>query len=143
MSHSEEHSLFLLGSSSVESLSDAEYSKLTSVRSVISELRERLQSHSMKSYRSRFQRIYDQLMYVHASTFLGIEQLPEFPQLQKWLGLTAGGAVELGHIVDPPVIRAAWSWPPSVYSCSGSNKWKLVLNSCRITTSCAFTRIKS
>ncbi|KAJ0926982.1 putative fungal lipase-like domain, alpha/Beta hydrolase [Helianthus annuus] len=48
--------LYLLGNSSVESLSGAEYSKLTSVRSVIAELRERLQSHSMRSYRSRFQR---------------------------------------------------------------------------------------
>ncbi|KAK9141063.1 hypothetical protein Scep_010744 [Stephania cephalantha] len=48
--------LYILGNSSVESLSDAEYSKLTSVRSVIAELRERFQSHSMKSYRARFQR---------------------------------------------------------------------------------------
>jgi hypothetical protein len=48
--------LYLLENSSVESLSGAEYSKLTSVRSVIAELRERFQSHSMRSYRSRFQR---------------------------------------------------------------------------------------
>ncbi|XP_058093502.1 uncharacterized protein LOC131239688 isoform X2 [Magnolia sinica] len=48
--------LYLVGNSSVESLSDSEYSKLTSVRSVLAELRERFQSHSMKSYRSRFQK---------------------------------------------------------------------------------------
>ncbi|CAN6446860.1 unnamed protein product [Victoria cruziana] len=48
--------LFLLGNSSVESLSVSEYSKLTSVRSVIMELRERFQSHSMRSYRARFQK---------------------------------------------------------------------------------------
>nr|CAB3449783.1 unnamed protein product [Digitaria exilis] len=48
--------LYLLGDSSVNSLSDSEYSKMTSVQSVISELRERLQSHSMKSYRARFQK---------------------------------------------------------------------------------------
>ncbi|OIT32856.1 hypothetical protein A4A49_26164 [Nicotiana attenuata] len=54
--------LFLLGNSSVEFLSGAEYSKLTSVRSVLAEVRERFQSHSMKSYRSRFQRIYELCM---------------------------------------------------------------------------------
>ncbi|KAL6555620.1 hypothetical protein OROHE_007292 [Orobanche hederae] len=48
--------LYLLGNSSVESLSGSEYSKLTSVRSVIAEVKELFQSHSMKSYRSRFQR---------------------------------------------------------------------------------------
>lgn len=48
--------LYLLGDSSVNTLSDSEYSKMTSVQSVISELRECLQSHSMKSYRARFQK---------------------------------------------------------------------------------------
>lgn len=66
----------------------------------------------MKSYRSRFQRIYDQCMCLNASTFLGIEQVPQFPQLQKWLGLTAVDAVEMGHIVDPPVIHTATSIVP-------------------------------
>ncbi|KAK9159779.1 hypothetical protein Syun_006120 [Stephania yunnanensis] len=103
--------LYILGNSSVESLSDAEYSKLTSVRSVIAELRERFQSHSMKSYRARFQRIYDMCMCGSAS-FLGMEQLPQFPHLQQWLGLTVAGTVELGHIVEPPVIRTATSIVP-------------------------------
>lgn len=51
-------------------------------------------------------------MCTNASTFLGIEQLPQFPQLQKWLGLAAVGSVELGHIVDPPVIHTATSIVP-------------------------------
>ncbi|KAJ4969426.1 hypothetical protein NE237_016127 [Protea cynaroides] len=108
--------LYLLGNSSVESLSDAEYSKLTSVRSVLSEMRELFQSHSMKSYRSRFQKIYDVCMSANASPFLGIEQLSQFPHLQQWLGLTVAGAVELGHIVESPVIRTATSIVPLGWS---------------------------
>lgn len=104
--------LYLLGNSSVESMSGAEYSMLTSVRSVIAELRERFQSHSMKSYRSRFQRIYDLCMSDCPSSFLGIEQLPQFPHLQQWLGLSLAGTVELGHIVDSPVIHTATSIAP-------------------------------
>ncbi|KAI4354206.1 hypothetical protein L6164_003096 [Bauhinia variegata] len=104
--------LYLLGNSSVESLSGAEYSKLTSVRSVIAELRERFQSHSMRSYRSRFQRIYDLCMSDNASSFLGVEQWQQFPHLQQWLGLAAAGTVELGHIVESPVIRTATSIVP-------------------------------
>ncbi|KAA8550557.1 hypothetical protein F0562_002241 [Nyssa sinensis] len=104
--------LYLLGNSSVESLSGAEYSKLTSVRSLIAEVRERFQSHSMKSYRSRFQRIYDLCMSDNALLFLGMEQLQQFPQLIKWLGLSVAGTVELGHIVESPVIRTATSIVP-------------------------------
>ncbi|KAF7825870.1 lipase class 3 family protein [Senna tora] len=104
--------LYLLGNSSVEALSGAEYSKLTSVGSVIAELRERLQSHSMKSYRSRFQRIYDLYMSDNASSFLGMEQWQQFPHLQQWLGLAVAGTVELGHIVESPVIRTATSIVP-------------------------------
>ncbi|KAK7286747.1 hypothetical protein RJT34_21966 [Clitoria ternatea] len=104
--------LYLLGNYSVEYLSGAEYSKLTSVRSVIAELRERFQSHSMKSYRSRFQRIYDLCTSDDASSFLGIEHWQQFPHLQQWLGLAAAGTVELGHIVESPVIRTATSIVP-------------------------------
>ncbi|KAL0417982.1 UNVERIFIED_CONTAM: hypothetical protein Sradi_1211700 [Sesamum radiatum] len=88
--------LYLLGNSSVESLSGSEYSKLTSVKSVIAEVKERFQSHSMKSYRSRFQR----------------EQELQFPQLQKWMGISVAGTVELGHIVESPIIRTATSLVP-------------------------------
>ncbi|XP_010524652.1 PREDICTED: uncharacterized protein LOC104802652 [Tarenaya hassleriana] len=102
--------LYLLGTASVESLSEAEYSKLTSVRSVIAELRERLQSHSMMSYRSRFQRIYDLCMDNNA--FFGVDQQQQFPHLQQWLGLAVGCSVELGHIVESPVIRTATSIAP-------------------------------
>ncbi|PQQ13795.1 uncharacterized protein Pyn_00039 [Prunus yedoensis var. nudiflora] len=104
--------LYLLENSSVKSLSDAEYSKLTSVGSVIAELRERFRSHSMKSYRFRFQRIYDLCMRDDTSPFSGIEQLQQFPHLQQWLGLAVAGTVELGHIVESPVIRTATSVAP-------------------------------
>ncbi|KAI7748097.1 hypothetical protein M8C21_026107 [Ambrosia artemisiifolia] len=104
--------LYLLGNSSVESLSGAEYSKLTSVKSVIAELRERLQSHSMKSYRSRFQRIYNDCMRDNSSSFLGMDQQQQFPQLQKWLGISLANTVELGHIVESPVICTATSIVP-------------------------------
>ncbi|XP_023874497.1 uncharacterized protein LOC111987036 [Quercus suber] len=104
--------LYLLGNSSVESLSGAEYSKLTSVRSVIAELRERFQSHSMRSYRLRFQRIYDLCMGDNPSSFLGMEQLQQYTHLQQWLGLSVAGSVELGHIVESPVIRTATSIAP-------------------------------
>ncbi|CAH2054648.1 unnamed protein product, partial [Thlaspi arvense] len=102
--------LYLLGTSSVDPLSEGEYSNLTSVRSVITELRERLQSHSMKSYRSRFQRIHDLCMDIDG--FFGVDQQKQFPHLQQWLGLAVGGSVELGHIVEAPVIRTATSIAP-------------------------------
>ncbi|PON65978.1 Fungal lipase-like [Trema orientale] len=105
-------SLYLLENSSVQSLSDAEYSKLTSVRSVIAELRERFQSHSMKSYRSRFQRIYDLCMRDDSSSFIGMEQWQQFPHLQQWLGVAVAGTVELGDIVESPIIRTATSIAP-------------------------------
>ncbi|KAF5726556.1 hypothetical protein HS088_TW22G00235 [Tripterygium wilfordii] len=108
--------LFLLENSSVELLSGAEYTKLTSVRSMFAELRERFQSHSMRSYRSRFQRIYDLCMGESNTSFLGVEQLPQFPHLQQWLGLAAGVAVELAQIVDSPSIRTATSVVPLGWS---------------------------
>ncbi|XP_051143282.1 uncharacterized protein LOC127259746 isoform X2 [Andrographis paniculata] len=104
--------LYLLGNSAVESLSGSEYSKLTSVKSVLAEVKERFQSHSMRSYRSRFQRIYELYMNENEFSFLGGEQELQFPHLQKWLGISVGGTVELGHIVDTPIIRAATSLVP-------------------------------
>lgn len=44
--------------------------------------------------------------------FLGIEQLQQFPHLQQWLGLSVAGTVELGHIVESPLIRTATSIVP-------------------------------
>lgn len=82
---------------------------------MIAELRERFQSHSMKSYRSRFQRIYDLCMSDNA-LFLGMEQMQQFPHLQQWLGLSVAGTVELGHIVESPVIRTATSIVPLGWS---------------------------
>ncbi|XP_038900212.1 uncharacterized protein LOC120087314 isoform X2 [Benincasa hispida] len=116
--------LYLLGNSTVESLSGAEYSKLTSVSSVIAELRERFQSHSMKSYRSRFQRIYELCMKYDASSIMGVEQMQQFPHLQQWLGLAVAGTVKLAQIVESPVIRTAtsvvplgWSGTPGQKNC--------------------------
>ncbi|GAB4841485.1 hypothetical protein Ancab_022201 [Ancistrocladus abbreviatus] len=113
--------LYLLGTLSVEFLSDAEYSKLTSVKSVIAELRERFQSHSMKSYRSRFQRIYDLCMNDN-STFLAMDQLQQFPHLHQWLGLSDASTVELGHIVESPSIRTAASITPLGWSGTPGDK---------------------
>ncbi|XP_031744319.1 uncharacterized protein LOC101213787 isoform X2 [Cucumis sativus] len=108
--------LYLLGNSTVESLSGSEYSKLTSVSSVIAELRERFQSHSMKSYRSRFQRIYESCMKDDASSIMGVEQMQQFPHLQQWLGLAVAGTVKLAQIVESPVIRTATSVVPLGWS---------------------------
>lgn len=46
------------------------------------------------------------------SPFSGIEHLQQFPHLQQWLGLAVAGNVELGHIVESPVIRTATSVAP-------------------------------
>lgn len=89
---------------------------------MIAELRERFQSHSMKSYRSRFQRIYDLCMSDSALAFLGREQMQHFPHLQQWLGLAAADTVELGHIVEAPTIRSATSIVPLGWSGSFGEK---------------------
>lgn len=57
-------------------------------------------------------RIFDVCMNDSFSTFLGIDQLQQFPQLQKWIGSSVAGSVELGHIVESPVIRTATSVAP-------------------------------
>lgn len=59
-----------------------------------------------------FCRIYDLCMSDNSTSFLGIEQLPQFPHLQQWLGLSVAGTVELGHIVESPSIRTATSITP-------------------------------
>lgn len=51
-------------------------------------------------------------MCLNASPFLGMDQLSQFPNLQQWLGLAVAGNVELGHIVDPPVVRTATAIVP-------------------------------
>lgn len=48
----------------------------------------------------------------HGLLFLGMEQLQQFPHLQQWLGLSVAGSVELGHIVESPVICTATSIVP-------------------------------
>ncbi|MBA0653147.1 hypothetical protein Goklo_020349 [Gossypium klotzschianum] len=59
-----------------------------------------------------FGRIYDLCMNDNASSFFGIEQVQQFPHLQQWLGLAVAGAVELGQIVESPIIRTATSIVP-------------------------------
>lgn len=47
-----------------------------------------------------------------SSSFLGMDQQQQFPQLQKWLGISLANTVELGHIVESPVICTATSVVP-------------------------------
>lgn len=51
-----------------------------------------------------------------SSSFLGIEQLQQLPHLQQWFGLAVAGTVELGHIVESPVIHTATSIAPLGWS---------------------------
>ncbi|CDP14964.1 unnamed protein product [Coffea canephora] len=48
------------------------------VRSVIAEVRERFQSHSMRPYRARFLRIYELCLNDNETSFLGMEQVQQF-----------------------------------------------------------------
>ncbi|KAG8488430.1 hypothetical protein CXB51_016464 [Gossypium anomalum] len=157
--------LYLLGNSSVESLSGAEYSKLTSILSasashfvgfllaktfsgvgvaaniffeflllylyhVASCLKLNQENvdwpfavifcfglpvvnfFHTKATLNDDSRIYNLCMNDSASTFFGMEQVQQFPHLQQWLGLSVAGAVELGHIVESPIIRTATSIVP-------------------------------
>jgi hypothetical protein len=52
-------------------------------------------------------RIYDSCMCSNISPFGGMDQLPQFSHLQQLLGLSTAETVELGNIVDPPIIRTA------------------------------------
>ncbi|KAE9460815.1 hypothetical protein C3L33_07244, partial [Rhododendron williamsianum] len=61
-------------------------------------------------------RIYEMCTTDETSTFLGGEQLQQFPHLQKWLGASVAGTVELGPIVESPAIRAATSIVPLGWS---------------------------
>ncbi|XP_062174426.1 uncharacterized protein LOC133879728 isoform X1 [Alnus glutinosa] len=113
--------LYLLENSSVEPLSGAEYSKLTStfsgqichcgIKGTLSITFHEVISVSISEL-CLLCRIFDLCMSDSPSSFLGIEQLPQFPHLQQWLGLSVAGTVELGHIVESPVIRTATSIAP-------------------------------
>eukprot|EP01018_Ginkgo_biloba_P024883 Gb_21829 [translate_table: standard] len=114
--------LYLLAKASVEPLSASEYTKLTSVQSVLTELRELFQSHSMKSYRSRFQKIYELCTCDNSASIVSTEQSPALPHLQKWIGLTAASVVEFGKIAEPLIIRTATSIVPLGWSGVPGNK---------------------
>ena len=49
--------------------------------------------------------IYELCMRDDYSTFIGMEQWQQFPHLQQWLGVAVAGTVELGDIVESPLIR--------------------------------------
>lgn len=51
-----------------------------------------------------------------SSSFIGMEQWQQFPHLQQWLGIAVAGTVELGAIVESPVIRTATSIAPLGWS---------------------------
>lgn len=57
-------------------------------------------------------RIYNDCMRDNSSSFLGMDQQQQFPQLQKWLGISLANTVELGHIVESPIICTATSLVP-------------------------------
>jgi len=108
--------LHLLEKSSVEPLSASEYARRTSVRSILMVLREGFQSHSMKSYRSRFHKIYELCMSHDSVPIWGIDHRPQQHHLQQWLGLTGADAVETGNIAEPHIIRTATSIVPLGWS---------------------------
>ncbi|KAL6576797.1 hypothetical protein OROMI_011073 [Orobanche minor] len=56
--------------------------------------------------------IYELYMNEYTFSFLGREQDLHFPHLQKWIGISVSGTVELGNIVGSPIIRAATSLVP-------------------------------
>uniref|UniRef100_A0A803PFU2 Uncharacterized protein n=1 Tax=Cannabis sativa TaxID=3483 RepID=A0A803PFU2_CANSA len=51
-----------------------------------------------------------------SSSFIGMEQWQQFPHLQQWLGVAVAGTVELGDIVESPLIRTASSIAPLGWS---------------------------
>ena len=67
-------------------------------------------SHNTFSFSLFGCRIYDLYLSDDSSSFSRIEQ--QFPHLKQWLGFKAAGTVELGHIVESPVIRTATSIVP-------------------------------
>lgn len=104
--------LFLLEKASVEPLSASEYTLLTSMQSVLLELRERFKSHTMRSYRARFQRVYDLCMCDSIPPNFSIEHFSYLPHLQQWLGLPGVTVTELGKIAEPLILHSATSLVP-------------------------------
>ncbi|KAG0584295.1 hypothetical protein KC19_3G200400 [Ceratodon purpureus] len=103
--------LYLLEKLSVQQLSALEYTQLSTVQSVLLELRERCHSHSMKSYRARFQQIYNSCMSKDVP-ISNIENFPLLPHLQQWLSSLGGQMAEAGRISDPISIRLATAMVP-------------------------------
>lgn len=75
-------------------------------------LREGFQSHSMKSYRSRFHKIYEVCTSHDSVPIWGTDHHSQQHHLQQLLGLTGVDAVETGNIAEPHIIRTATSIVP-------------------------------
>lgn len=103
--------LYLLEKLAVQQLSASEFTQLSSVQSVLLELRERCHSHSMKSYRARFQQIYNTCMSKDVP-ISNIENFPLLPHLQQWLSGLGGQVAEVGRIFEPINIRLATAMVP-------------------------------
>jgi hypothetical protein len=103
--------LYLLEKLSVQQLSALEYTQLSTVQSVLLELRERCHSHSMRSYRARFQQIYNSCMSKDVP-LSNIENFPLLPHLQQWLSSLGGQMAEAGRIAEPISIRLATAMVP-------------------------------
>ncbi|BBN16438.1 hypothetical protein MPTK1_7g06310 [Marchantia polymorpha subsp. ruderalis] len=103
--------LFILDSGSVEQLSASEFTQLTSVQTVVQELLDRFQSHTMRSYRQRFQRIYDSCMKDYSSS-VGMDHLLHLPNFQQWFGVLGARVAELGSIYEPIILRTATALVP-------------------------------
>jgi pimeloyl-ACP methyl ester carboxylesterase len=103
--------LYLLDKLSVQPLSTSEYTQLSSVQSVLLEMRERFHSHSMRSYRGRFQQIYNLCMSKDVPVS-NKENFPLLPHLQQWLSTLGGQLAEVGRILDPITIKLATAMVP-------------------------------
>lgn len=104
--------LFFLEKLSVEPLSASEYTLLTSMQSVLLELRDRFRSHTMRSYRARFQRIYESCVCDSVPPNFSMERVPYLPHLQQWLGLPGMTLTEAGKIAEPLTLMSATSLVP-------------------------------
>ena len=103
--------LYLLEKLSVQQLSASEFTQLSTVQSVLLELRERCHSHSMRSYRARFQQIYNSCMSKDVP-INNIENFPLLPHLQQWLSSLGAQMAEVGRISEPISIRLATAMVP-------------------------------
>lgn len=102
--------LYLLGVAAAEPLSGADFVAATTIRSVIAEVRDRFQSHTMRSYRSRFESMYGLCMAQGIPFPAAV--LEQLPKLNPWMSAGGTAAVQPGAVAAPLVVRAATSVVP-------------------------------